>query len=184
MRDQVSAAGMVGDDDEIDSLEVEIEEDCLKVLALYHPVAVDLRYIVAILKKNNDLERIGDLSLNIASRVKSLSLAPLPTEPLQILEQMSVKVTAMLRHSLHGMVQRDEALSASVCGADAEIDQLNRRMHQVVIELLKSGNVNPSDLIALLTTGRNLERIADHATNIAEDVIYLTKGEIVRHRRA
>lgn len=183
-RDQVSASSTLTVDDEIDAMEVEVEEECLKVLALYQPVAVDLRYIVAILKINNDLERIGDLSVNIAHRVRTLSAVPLAQEPLAVLESMADKATAMLRDSLQGMVKGDVELSKNVCRADTDVDQLNRRMHQIIIALLKEPGAEVNDLISVLTTARNLERIADHATNIAEDVIYLNKGEIVRHRRA
>ncbi len=183
-RDQVTANSITTVDDEIDATEVEIEEECLKVLALYQPVAVDLRYIVSILKINNDLERIGDLAVNIAHRVRHVSAQPLAQEPLQLLENMAEKAMGMLRDCLQAVVNGDVVLSQSVCKADAEVDQLNRQMHQIIIALLDQPHSQVSDLVSLLNTARNVERIADHATNIAEDVIYLNKGEIVRHRRS
>jgi len=168
-------------DKEIDSMEVEVEEDCLKILALHQPVAIDLRLIIAVLKINNDLERIGDLAVNIAQRSRRLSNLTKVTTTFHF-QNMAVKVKQMLRKSLESLVQLDPQIAYEVCASDDEVDDMNRDMHKLIRESIKT---HPEDLEALLyfiSVSRNLERIADHATNIAEDVIYMANGEIVRHK--
>jgi phosphate transport system protein len=182
-RDPALADSVVEADHIIDTLEVEVEEDCLKVLALHQPVAKDLRLVVAVLKINNDLERIGDLAVNIAQRSKSLSLLKKVSALFQF-SHMSAKVKQMLRQSLQALVNLDRDLAVAVCAADDEVDTMNRDMHKQIRESIGK---HPEDLEALLyfiSVSRNLERIADHATNIAEDVIYMIDGEIVRHKVA
>ncbi len=180
-RDEAQAQMIVDADTEIDLMEVEIEEECLKVLALYQPVAVDLRFIVSVLKINNDLERIGDLAVNIAERAIFLASQPRLYDPLDIPE-ISEKVQGMLKKSLDALVNADLDLAREVCLADDEVDNLNRGMHEKVraeirrdIEVLQGAS-------QLLDVSRFLERIADQATNIAEDVIYMVEGRIIRHR--
>lgn len=180
-RDEALAQKIITADAEIDRMEVEIEEDCLKVLALYQPVAVDLRFIVSVLKINNDLERIGDLAVNIAERAIFLASQPRLYDPLDI-PVISEKVQGMLKDSLDALVNADLNLARRVCAADDEVDGLNRGMHEKVraeirrdIEVLQGAS-------QLLDVSRFLERIADQATNIAEDVIYMVEGQIIRHR--
>ncbi|MGO8702751.1 MAG: phosphate signaling complex protein PhoU [Candidatus Brocadiia bacterium] len=180
-RDEKLAAEVIAADQEIDRMEVDIEEDCLKVLALYQVVAGDLRFIIAILKMNSDLERIGDLAVNIAERAQFLS----NLEPDEIpfnLREMAAKAQTMLKKSLDALVNRDVALAYRVCAADEEVDNVNRQAYAVLMEAVQKNPPRLKTLIHQFTAMRQLERIADHATNIAEDVIYMLQGEIVRHR--
>jgi phosphate transport system protein len=179
-RDIALADRVKESDREIDTMEVEIEEDCLKILALHQPVAIDLRFIIAVLKLNNDLERIGDLAVNIAHRARSLSKLEGTPELLDF-QGMASKVKAMLRKCLESLVHMDTNLARAVCAADDEVDALNRHMYERVHAAIKRNPEQSDKLIHLFAVSRNLERIADHATNIAEDVIYMIQGEIVRH---
>jgi phosphate transport system protein len=179
-RDADLAQKIIEEDIEIDHTEVEVEEDCLKILALHQPVAIDLRFIVAVLKINNDLERIGDLAVNIAER--SVYLASVP--PVQVsfdFSDMSKKTEKMLNQSLDALVNMSSELAHEVCAEDDEVDSINRRMYIKIQEAIKVHPDQITPLIHLLSVSRHLERIADHATNIAEDVIYMIEGQIVRH---
>ncbi len=167
-------------DFEIDQREVDVEEECLKILALHQPVANDLRLIIAILKINNDLERIADLSVNIAERAVYLSNEAKVDLPFD-LQKMAEKVQSMLKRSLDALVNRDEKLARQVCEDDDEVDAMNREMYGCVEQAIKKDSINLNSYIQLLSASRYLERMADHATNIAEDVIYLITGEIIRH---
>jgi phosphate transport system protein len=180
-RDEVQAQKIIDADTEIDRMEVEIEEDCLKVLALYQPVAVDLRFIVSVLKINNDLERIGDLAVNIAERAIFLASQARLYDPLDI-PLISEKVQVMLKKSLDALVNADLELAREVCAADDEVDFLNRGMHEKVRAEIRRNIDVLQGASQLLDVSRFLERIADQATNIAEDVIYMVQGEIIRHR--
>ena len=168
-------------DDEIDEMEVEVEEDCLKILALYQPVAIDLRFVVAVLKMNNDLERMADTAVNIARRAEYLAQYPHIDLPPSLAE-MTQKVQAMVQQSLDALVQGDTALARKVCVADHEVDQLNRAMHVRIQQEIREHPDQVERLIHTLSVSRHLERIGDLATNVAEDVIYTAQGEIVRHR--
>jgi phosphate transport system protein len=175
------AREVIDGDEEIDAMEVDIEEDCLQILALYQPVASDLRFIVAVLKLNNDLERIGDLAVNIAQRAEALA-AEVPREMPYDFQGMARKVQEMVKGSLDALVNLDADLARKVHADDAEIDALHRDVYRRVYEGI---DANPRDarfLIPGLTIARHLERIADHATNIAEDVIYTVEGKIRRHQ--
>jgi phosphate transport system protein len=170
-------------DDEIDEMEVEVEEDCLKILALYQPVAIDLRFVVAVLKMNNDLERMADTAVNIARRAEYLAHYPYANLPPSLAE-MTQKVQTMVRQSLDALVQGDTALARKVCVADREVDQLNKEMHVRIQQEIREHPDQVERLIHTLSVSRHLERIGDLATNVAEDVIYTVEGEIVRHRTA
>jgi phosphate transport system protein len=174
------AESVAGRDAEIDQAEVEIEEECLKILALYQPVAIDLRLVVAALKINNDLERIGDLAVNIARKAVAFAHEPPVEIPFDI-AGMWEKTQAMLRDSIDALVTLDSALAHQVCARDDEIDQLKHEFRIRAEELLRQYPQRVSGLLRLLAVTRNLERIADCATNIAEDVIYMCDGRIVRH---
>jgi phosphate transport system protein len=165
---------------QINATEVEVEEECLKILALYQPVAGDLRYIIAVLKINQDLERIGDLAVHIAER--GLFLCQQPRIDIQFrLGTMADKAQAMLKNVLDAFVNLDEAAARAVCAADGEIDAIHREIFQQV-KTAVTGNAQLFEpLLQILHISRHLERIADHATNIAEDVIYMIEGRIVRH---
>ncbi|MDD4051859.1 MAG: phosphate signaling complex protein PhoU, partial [candidate division Zixibacteria bacterium] len=179
-RDEVQAQKIIDADVEIDRMEVEIEEDCLKVLALYQPVAVDLRFIVSVLKINNDLERIGDLAVNIAERAIFLAAQPRQYDPLDI-PLISEKAQVMLKNSLDALVNADLELAREVCAADDEVDVLNRGMHDKVRAEIRKNIEVLQGASQVLDVSRFLERIADQATNIAEDVIYMVEGQIIRH---
>lgn len=179
-RDARLARGIIDHDEEIDRMEVELEEDCLKVLALYQPVAIDLRFIVAVLKINNDLERIGDLAVNIAR--KAAAFAQLPPMPIPFdLPGMWAKTRSMLRDSIQSLVNHDAVLAHSVCLRDDDVDRLKRQIRKKAAEMMANHPTHTSALLTLMAVSRNLERIADHATNVAEDVLYMVQGRIVRH---
>ncbi len=168
-------------DKRVDAMEIVIEEECLKLLALYQPVASDLRMIVAILKINNDLERISDLTYNVTERIRSLKQsAQKPAK--YILPDMFDNVGTMLRMSIEAVLNKDTAKAAKVCQLDDEVDQLHSKMYTVIEEeILK----NPKSYLVLtnyVSMSRFLERIGDHSTNIAEDLLYMEQGEIFRHR--
>lgn len=179
-RDMALAEKVREHDREIDEWEVEVEEECLKILALHQPVAIDLRFIVAVLKLNNDLERIGDLAVAIARRAKSLANLNSPSALLDF-SGMAEKVKLMLRKVLQALVTLDAGLAREVCASDDEVDGLNRAMYDKIQKTLKENPEQAPALLHLFAVSRSLERIADHATNIAEDVIYMIEGEIVRH---
>jgi len=180
-RDAVLAQKIIDEDIEIDHTEVEIEEDCLKILALHQPVAIDLRFIVAILKINNDLERIGDLGVNIAERSVFLASTPQVNASLDFV-RMSKKAESMLNRCLDALVNMSSELASEVCADDDEVDAMNRQMYLKIQEAIQEFPDQVPSLIHLLSVSRHLERIADHATNIAEDVIYMIEGQIVRHK--
>lgn len=165
---------------DVDAREVEVEEKCLQVLALYQPVAIDLRLIVAVLKINNDLERIGDLAVNIANKSIAFSKAP-PMEIPFDLAEMWAKTQAMLRDSLDAMVNLDAELANDVCARDDEVDQMKHAIRIEAEQMIRQDPERTDPLMRLMAVSRNLERIADCATNIAEDVVYITEGRIVRH---
>jgi len=179
-RDEDLAAQIEQRDLEIDQREVEVEEDCLKTLALHQPVAGDLRFIVAALKINSDLERIGDLAVNIARKAISYA-SQMPMEMPFNLAGMGEKTQEMLRDSLDSLVNLDPKLANSVCARDDEVDRMKRAIRVRAEEMMRQDPDRVSPLLTLLAVSRNLERIADHATNIAEDVIYMVEGRIIRH---
>lgn len=174
------AKQVIESDNEIDRMEIGIEEDCLKTLALHQPVAGDLRMIVAILKINNDLERIGDMAVNIAERSLSLISSSQKCGPFSIPE-MAQKSEAMLSKSLDALVRVDVKLAREVRLADDEVDDLLRDTYSSTRECITDNIKNLHAATYFIDISRNLERIADLATNIAEDVIYMVEGQIVRH---
>ena len=180
-RDEKLAKRIIEMDREIDENEVEVEEECLKILALHQPVAVDLRFITAVIKINNDLERIGDQAVNISQRVVSIARRPPVTVPFDY-KLMAEKTEAMLRESLDALVNLDADLAHKVCLKDDEVDDINRAIYDKVKEAIRSHPDRVGYMINLLLVSRHLERIADLTTNIAEEVIYLIEGEISRHR--
>ncbi len=174
------AQKIIESDHEIDEMEVEIEEECLKVMALHQPVAVDLRFIIAVIKINNELESIGDQAVNIAERVKIIAKNEFYDTVFNY-SLMGEKTEYMLKASLDALVNLDIDLAFKVLILDDEVDQLkNEAYDQIKIIIRKSPN-KVGYLINLLLISRHLERLADHATNIAEEVIYMIEGEIVRH---
>ena len=173
---------IIKSDYEIDDMEVDVEEECLKILALYQPVAVDLRFITAVIKINNDLERIADEAVNIARGVKYIAKGEKPHFDFDFY-LMAEKTEVMLKKSLDALVNLDVDLAFKVCILDDEVDKINGEAHRIVKDVIKDNPDHVEYFINLLLISRHLERIADHATNIAEEVIYLIEGEIVRHGR-
>ncbi len=175
------AAEVIQSDDQVNQGEVHVEEDCLKMLALHQPVAIDLRRIATVMKVNNDLERIADLAVNIAERAQALAAYPAFPIPTR-LEQMVTLATKMVRSSLDAFVNLDTLTARRVCLLDEEVDEYNRRIIDELQEQMKSDPETVVPAMQSFSAARHVERIADHATNIAEDVIYLVEGEIARHR--
>ncbi|MEM9554165.1 MAG: phosphate signaling complex protein PhoU [Acidobacteriota bacterium] len=168
-------------DQEVDDREIRIEEDCLKVLALHQPVANDLRFVVAVMKVNNDLERVGDLAGNLAERAIFLAGRDAIEIPDQ-LEQMCDTVPTMLRQAFDALIRLDTQVAREVLREDEEIDALHAGFYHLVEERMREAPDQIQDWMQLLSASRYLERIADLATNIAEDVIFMVDGDVVRHR--
>jgi len=179
-RDEALARNVITREARIDRMEVDVEEDCLKILALHQPVAADLRYIVSVLKINQDLERIGDLAVHIAEGSLYLCGQPLINTPFR-LGEMADKAQAMLRKVLDAFVSMDSGAAREVCAADGEIDEINRETARQVRKAVAHDPALLDPLLQIMHISRHLERIADHVTNVAEDLIYLIEGRIVRH---
>jgi phosphate transport system protein len=175
------ARAVIDGDPEIDRMEVDLEEECLKILALHQPVAIDLRFIVSVIKINGELERIGDLAVSIGERSIFLASQKASGIPFDF-PGMSEKVKRMLKNSLDALVNMDAAGAARVIDSDDAIDAANRAMYQTVQQAIRKNPERVECLLHLWSVSRHLERIADHATNIAEDVIYMVQGTIVRHQ--
>ena len=179
-RDTETARALAASDDVIDRQEVEIEEECLKILALHQPVASDLRWVIAVLKINNDLERIADIAVNIAERVPRLVPAP-PSGMERHLQQMGDHAIGMLRQTFDALAQRSADLAREVVARDEALDQMHRQTFATVEQGVVAGPVEVAALLLFLSVSRDLERVGDHVTNIAEDLIYLFEGAIIRH---
>ena len=166
---------------EINDKEVHIEEECLKILALHQPVAVDLRFIVVVLKVNNDLERMGDFAKNIAKRAIFLATQP----PIPIFQEFAVElpvmVRSMVRKSLDALVTLDVELARNVIKMDEKVDEINREMYVEVHRIIQQDASKAEVAMSLLSTSRYMERIADLSTNIAEDVMFMVEGRVFRH---
>ena len=174
------AQRIIKSDYEIDEMEVDIEEECLKVLALHQPVAIDLRFIIAVIKINNELERIGDQAVNIAERVGVTA----KSEQLEMFfdySAMGEKAQRMLKMSLDALVKMDYDEAFNVVMMDDEVDAIKEQAYDRVKRAMREHPDKIGYLINLFLISRHLERLADHTTNIAEEVIYLIEGEIVRH---
>jgi phosphate transport system protein len=180
-RDALLAKKVIDADNDIDRMEVDVEEECLKILALYQPVAADLRFVVAVLKINNDLERMGDLAQNIAKRVVYLSKADPMDLPIDF-RSMAAKSQTMVKQSLDALVNSDTALARQVRGEDDEVDQARQRIRDQIMDAIRKHPGRVEYLLKLNSVSKHLERLADMATNVAEDVIYMVEGEIVRHQ--
>lgn len=181
--DHEMAARVIDGDLEIDQAEVDLEEECLEILALHQPVAIDLRYIVAVMKINNDLERIGDLAVNIAETAVFVA-SRRGVEPPFDYGPMAEKTRVMLKKSLDSFVTMDVKIAYEVCAQDDEVDYMKHFIHKQFEEKIRTQDTGLEALVHLFLVSRHLERIADHATNIAEDVIYMVTGDIHRHRGA
>lgn len=179
-RDVDVAQALIEGDTPIDLQENEIEEESLKILALHQPVAVDLRRVATILKINTDLERMADLAVNIAERAYALArIAEVPIP--RTFRQMTDLTNTMVRNSLDAFVNLNTDLAMRVCRMDDEVDRYNVEIIDQVTRFMKQGPDNVEPGLHLFSAARQLERIADHATNIAEEVVYLVDGKIIRH---
>jgi phosphate transport system protein len=180
-RDVALAREVIAGDSQIDREENHIDEECLKILALHQPVAVDLRRIVSAMKINTDLERMGDLAEEMAERAIHLARPPLLPIP-ERLQHMTDLTTMMVRQSLDAFVNLDTSAAQTVMRMDDEVDRYNNEIIAELVEAMKSSPALVEAGLSMFSAVRQLERIADHATNIAEDVVYLVEGEIIRHR--
>lgn len=180
-RNVALAERLIAADEEINRMEVELEEECLKILALHQPVANDLRMIVAVLKINNNLERIADQAVNISERVRAVARAPHTECPLN-LDDMAQKTAAMLEKALDALINADLDLAQIVLALDQEVDDLHGHNYTLFKDYIRQHPETIDTVLNFLTVSRYLERISDLATNIAEDVIYLNQGQIVRHQ--
>jgi phosphate transport system protein len=179
--DSALAQRVIMNDEEIDRMEVEVEEECMKILALYQPVAADLRFVVAVLKINNDLERMGDLARNIAKRVTQLAVGRPYDLPREI-RTMAMQAQEMVKQCLDAVVNGDPALARQIRAEDDIVDDARLEVRRQVMRSIKDDPESLESLLWINSVSKHIERIADMATNIAEDVIYMVEGEIVRHR--
>jgi phosphate transport system protein len=182
-RETDPAQQVIVGDTQIDQEENHIEEECLKILALHQPVAVDLRRIAAALKINTELERMADLAEDIAERALYLAQLPVISVP-EKLQRMTDLTTTMVRQSLDSFVNLDSRQARRVIRLDDEVDRYNNEIIQELIGMMQESPAMVEPGLSLFSATRHLERIADHATNIAEDVVYLVEGTIVRHQPA
>jgi phosphate transport system protein len=180
-RNQGAAEAIVKGDVEVNELQIEIDDRCLKLLALQQPMASDLRLITSAMKINADLERIGDQAVNIAENAIKMLAAP-PLKPLLDLTRMAEMAERMTRDSLDAFVRRDVTLAREVLAQDDEVDALKDTIFRVLLTYMMADPGTIERALSLILISRNLERIADHATNIAEDVIFLVEARDVRHR--
>jgi len=174
------AEEVIAGDSEIDFKEVHVEDECLKILALHQPVAADLRYVVAILKVNNDLERMGDLAANIAKRSRDLAKGESIRSEVN-LAALTEPVISMVRKSLDALIQSDVAIARQVMADDQIVDDLHKQNFKTIRRLIQEDPTLADAAIQSLSVSRALERVSDLATNIAEDVIFMVEGDIVRH---
>ncbi len=180
-RDDAVIVNILKTEVRINSLDIEIDEFATRLLALHQPVARDLRFLTAAIKINSDLERMGDLAVNIARRSISFA-ASAQFKPMVDVPHISKTVESMVHNSLDAFVRRDEALARGVLLADDEVDELKDVVYRALLGMLESGQAPAGTAFDLIFIAHNLERVADHATNIAEDVLFMIKGVDVRHR--
>lgn len=182
-RDSSMAESVIEDDNRIDEMENEIEERSIELLALRQPIAADLRFITTGMKINAELERIADLAVNISQRVLDIVEEPM-LKPLIDIPKLSDVARGMIKRSIDSFVSRDEDLARDVILSDPEANKLKKDIQHELINdyMVKDGSTAPR-AVALLLIARHLERICDHATNIAEDVIYMVRAKVVKHRK-
>jgi phosphate transport system protein len=179
-RDDALANEVLANERQVNAYDVEIDEKCVELLALYQPTAIDLRFITTAMKIVTDLERIGDQAVNIAERAIELSREP-QLKPYIDLPRMTEKAQLMVKESLDAFVARDTALARRVCAEDSAVDALNHQIFRELLTFMMEDAKTIPRAIRLILVARYLERVADHATNIAEMVIYLVESKMVRH---
>ena len=180
-RNDELATKVIGKDHFINNLDVEIDEECIRILALTQPMAKDLRFITTAMKITTDLERIADNAVNIAERALELNKEPI-LKPYIDIPRMSRIAQRMVRDTINAYINSDKDLAKEVIMKDDEMDDLNEMIWQELMELMNSDPSTISRAVKITYISKYLERIADHATNIAEDVIYMIEGKIIRHR--
>ncbi len=181
-RDSKLARQVIQADRDINDLEIEIDEICHRLLALHQPMASDMRFITSAMKINSDLERQGDLAVNICERAITLNeVAPL--KPFIDIPRLATIAQEMVKVSLDSLVNRDPVAAKKVCERDDEVDDLNDQVIRELISYMLEDRANIKRALDLILVSRYLERVADHATNVAEDVIYMVQGKDIRHRR-
>ncbi len=176
----ILAEEVIKSDDKVNEMEIEIDNQCIRILALFHPEAEDLRTVTMIMKINNDLERIGDHAVNIAEKALFLADKP-PVKPLIDIPKMAEKAIEMLQESLDSFVNKDAALAIQVCKKDDEVDALEPQIVRELITYMISDPKTIDRALTLIFIARALERVADLATNIAEDTYYIASGKILKH---
>ncbi|MDR4508232.1 MAG: phosphate signaling complex protein PhoU [Candidatus Brocadiaceae bacterium] len=180
-RDSDMARLVLNNDKQVDMLELEIDRQCVDLLALQQPMAIDLRFITGAIKITNNLERMGDLAVNIAERVVPLNQEP-QLKPLIDIPMMAAITQTMVKDSIDAFVNRDTALARSVCERDSKVDALNDQIFRELLLYMMQDPSNITRAVHLILISRHLERIADHSTNIAEEVVYIVKAKVVKHR--
>jgi len=179
-RSEALAQQVLGNEDRINHLEIEIDDLAVRLLALQQPMARDLRFLTAAIKINTDLERMGDLAVNIVERAVALMGRP-PVTPMIDIPQLARTTESMVRKSLDAFVKREPELARSVLQSDDMVDRLRDSIHSELISFMQEDPESIPQALDLILVARHLERIADHATNIAEDTLFLVKGVDVRH---
>ncbi|MGZ5489115.1 MAG: phosphate signaling complex protein PhoU [Candidatus Aminicenantales bacterium] len=179
-REEKLACQVLDREESINLLDIEIDEMCMRLLALRQPMATDLRFITSAMKISNDLERIGDLAVNIAERTIDLLKSP-QLKPLIDIPRMAQLSQDMVRDALNAFVNLDDKLARDVCERDDKVDLLNNQVFRELLTYMMEDPGTISRAVDLILVGRHLERIADHATNIGEDVIYMVKGKTIKH---
>lgn len=169
-------------DDLIDNREIEVEEQCLKVLALHQPVAADLRFVITVMKVNNDLERMGDYAVHIAERTEYLLSGPALDIPTDYFNEMAKRVQTMVMKVLDALISRNSQEAREVVKMDEEVDELHWRFFDIVMNLARMDPNSVERAFHTLSASRHLERIGDLATNIAEDIVFMVEGEVIRHQ--
>lgn len=180
-RDRAMAEQVIADDRAIDEMELDVEQRCIDLLALRQPMAVDLRFLTAALKISNDLERVGDHGVNIAGnviRLSSQSATPLPDQ-FQLLAEVS---TGLLRDTLNAFARKDPVTARSLVRKDDKVDELNRQVFRQLVSMMNQDPGAISTCMELIMVARNLERVGDLATNIAEDVVFINEARIIKHK--
>jgi len=179
-KDQNVIQALMVSDYEVDDMEIEIEEDCLKILALHQPVASDLRFLVAVIKINNEMERIGDMAVHIAMRVENIAKFKHQAAITYDFSTMSEKVISMLKKSIDALVNGNSALAKTIFLDDDFVDECRNRCYEDIKERIKKDPDHPGYHINTYLLARHLERIGDRAVNIAEEVVYFVEGKITR----
>ena len=179
-RDTARSAAILKQDNEVDQLQIDIDKACETTMATQQPTAIDMRFLVAAMKINTDLERIGDLAANICKSVHVLAELP-PLKPYVDLPRMTQFVRNMVHESLDAFVERDTKLAVEVCVSDDKVDAMYEQLFRELLTYMIEDPKNVTRGLQLLFICRDLERVADHATNIAEDVVFYVEGKDIRH---